>query len=238
MAIRWLRQGCVVGFGAVAAVSAAQTSGSQPNTYGTSSLVSYTMNAWAFQEQDTVPNLIVAPNGGRYAASGSVSAIAPVFLPSGAVIDHMELEACDGSVAFDVSARLNRCSTAGCNLLSLISTSGALGCARITGTPTSTVVVDNQTDVYIASFTIPASASNFTFNAYRIYYRLQVSPGPAVATFTDVPSSNPQYKFVEALVAAGITAGCGGGNYCPNSPITRGQMAVFLATALGLHFPN
>ena len=26
----------------------------------------------------------------------------------------------------------------------------------------------------------------------------------------------------------GITAGCGNGNYCPNNPVTRQQMAVFL----------
>jgi hypothetical protein len=26
--------------------------------------------------------------------------------------------------------------------------------------------------------------------------------------------------------------------YCPDQPVTRGQMAVFLAKALGLHFPN
>ena len=52
------------------------------------------------------------------------------------------------------------------------------------------------------------------------------------------PTTSPQFKFVEALFAAGITAGCGGGNYCPDNPVTRGQMAVFLASALGLHFPN
>jgi hypothetical protein len=37
-------------------------------------------------------------------------------------------------------------------------------------------------------------------------------------------------------VASGITAGCGGGNYCPDAPLTRGQMAVFLSKGLGLHF--
>jgi hypothetical protein len=36
-------------------------------------------------------------------------------------------------------------------------------------------------------------------------------------------------------VASGITAGCGGGNYCPDAP-TRRQMAIFLAKALGLHW--
>jgi glucose/arabinose dehydrogenase len=32
----------------------------------------------------------------------------------------------------------------------------------------------------------------------------------------------------------GITAGCGGGNYCPTAPVLRGQMASFLARALHL----
>ena len=29
----------------------------------------------------------------------------------------------------------------------------------------------------------------------------------------------------------GITAGCGGGNFCPAAPVTRAQMAVFLLKA-------
>jgi hypothetical protein len=71
----------------------------------------------------------------------------------------------------------------------------------------------------------------------RIAWNRQVSPAPAVASFADVPIGHPFHQFVEALVAAGITAGCGGGNYCVNNPITRGEMAVFLAAALGLHWP-
>jgi hypothetical protein len=77
------------------------------------------------------------------------------------------------------------------------------------------------------------------FRTVRYHYRLQVSPAPAVATFpNDVPTSHPYFRFVEALARSGITAGCGGNSYCPDAPITRGQMAVFLAVALGLHFPN
>ena len=64
-----------------------------------------------------------------------------------------------------------------------------------------------------------------------------VSPAPATATFGDVPTGSSCFRFVEALADAGITGGCGGGNYCPDDPLTRGQMAVFLAVALGLHWP-
>jgi hypothetical protein len=74
--------------------------------------------------------------------------------------------------------------------------------------------------------------------AVRVRYKLQVSPSPGIATFSDVPTNHPFFRWVEAISAAGITGGCGPGIYCPDDPITRGQMAVFLAVALGLHFPN
>jgi hypothetical protein len=50
-------------------------------------------------------------------------------------------------------------------------------------------------------------------------------------------TGRPQFQFIEALYAYGITAGCGSGNYCPDAPLTRGQMAVFLAKAPGLQWP-
>jgi hypothetical protein len=50
----------------------------------------------------------------------------------------------------------------------------------------------------------------------------------AVATFPDVPTSNPFFHYVETIFQLGITGGCSGGNYCPSSPVTRAQMAVFL----------
>ncbi len=34
--------------------------------------------------------------------------------------------------------------------------------------------------------------------------------------------------WINGLSSEGVTAGCGGGNYCPDSPLTRAQMAVFL----------
>ena len=69
-----------------------------------------------------------------------------------------------------------------------------------------------------------------------IGYTLQVSPAPATPTFSDVPLSDPGFQYIEALVASGVTAGCGNGKYCPDSQLTRRQMAVFLAKALGLNW--
>ncbi len=46
--------------------------------------------------------------------------------------------------------------------------------------------------------------------------------------FLDIPASNPFHDYIVKVARNGITAGCGGGNYCGQNPITRAQMAVFL----------
>ena len=47
---------------------------------------------------------------------------------------------------------------------------------------------------------------------------------------------NTHADTIDALAAAGVTAGCTTDplNYCPRKPVTRAQMATFLARALGL----
>ncbi|HEX4438845.1 MAG TPA: S-layer homology domain-containing protein [Thermoanaerobaculia bacterium] len=52
--------------------------------------------------------------------------------------------------------------------------------------------------------------------------------GGWISDFLDVPDTNIFYSYVTRLVANGVTAGCGGGNYCVTASITRAQMAVFL----------
>jgi hypothetical protein len=53
-------------------------------------------------------------------------------------------------------------------------------------------------------------------------------PACTTAPFPDVPCASPFAAGVQELVNRGITAGCGGGLYCPTDPVTREQMAVFL----------
>jgi hypothetical protein len=65
-----------------------------------------------------------------------------------------------------------------------------------------------------------------------------VSEPPDTPSFGDVSPFDPFYQYIEALARSGITGGCGGGNYCPDASLTRGQMAVFLSKALGLHWPQ
>src|SRR5690606_26206801 len=58
----------------------------------------------------------------------------------------------------------------------------------------------------------------------------------AEGTFSDDDRS-PHVNDIEALAAAGITRGCNppaNDRFCPDEPVTRGQMAAFLGRALGL----
>jgi hypothetical protein len=48
------------------------------------------------------------------------------------------------------------------------------------------------------------------------------------ADFLDVPQSNTWHTDVEKIFRAGITGGCWAGNFCPDGPVTRAQIAVFL----------
>ncbi|HNC09483.1 MAG TPA: S-layer homology domain-containing protein, partial [Anaerolineales bacterium] len=60
------------------------------------------------------------------------------------------------------------------------------------------------------------------------------SPPPATGTFSDVPTDYWAAAWIEQLAAEGITSGCGSGIYCPENPVTRAQMAVFLVKAFNL----
>ncbi len=56
------------------------------------------------------------------------------------------------------------------------------------------------------------------------------------ATFADI-RGNTHEGNIEAIAAEGITKGCNppsNDRFCPDEPVTRGQMAAFLVRALGL----
>ncbi len=53
--------------------------------------------------------------------------------------------------------------------------------------------------------------------------------------FSDVDSAAFYHDDVHWLKEIGITLGCGGTLFCPNDPVTRGQMAAFLHRASRVH---
>ncbi len=59
-------------------------------------------------------------------------------------------------------------------------------------------------------------------------------PPACAGIFPDVPCPSPFADWIEQLAAEQITGGCGGGSYCPSSPSTRGQMAVFIVKTFKL----
>ena len=91
--------------------------------------------------------------------------------------------------------------------------------------------------VYYLEADVP-SGQGLELGGVRVTWRRQVSPAPVGPTFGDVPASDGGFQFIEAMAASAITGGCGGGNYCPEAHVTRRQMAIFLAKALGLHWGN
>jgi len=56
-------------------------------------------------------------------------------------------------------------------------------------------------------------------------------PPACTGMFGDVPCPSTFANWIEAMANEGITGGCGGGNFCPQNPVRRDQMAVFLLKA-------
>jgi hypothetical protein len=183
-----------------------------------------------------------------YANPGSATPqryFAQLDLPGGALITGIECHVRD-NVANDVLVTLQRywhevppgtntpsgvivtqASSTGTTLYQQISTPNIAETVRYTE--------GNRRNLYYLSADI---ASDTGLRGCRVRWLRTVSPGPATATFSDVPTTDGRFKFVEALVASGLTSGCGGGLFCPDTAVTRGQLAVFLAGALGMHFPQ
>ncbi len=166
---------------------------------------------------------------------------ATLNIPAGAVIDEIILNnANDGVTPYVMGVALWLRDTGSATFLAGFSTSPhtiwtndgagpALGIVWYGDSYASTLILDVEV----------AASSNYQYFGYvTVYWRRTVSPAPATAHFTDVPTSHGFFKFVEALYAAGITIGYPDGRFGVNDPVTRGQMAVFLSVALGLYWPN
>jgi hypothetical protein len=168
-------------------------------------------------------------------SSGSDLLWAGVHLPQGAVIDGVDAFFNDNSATATGRVFLTRFfgSNSFEDVASATTPAGAPGFVTVSFDTSRTV--NNTTDIYVVYLDMPIDGA-LACKGVRVRYHLQVSPAPATATFGDVDTAHPFFRYVEALAASGITGGCGGGNFCPDAPLTRGQMAVFLSTALGLHF--
>lgn len=220
---------------------------SASNTFGTTETSFSVLISSMFSPIDSTTtyadSFFPASQLARYATGGTPSFTTSADLPSGALIVSLEMDACDSSASDQhVTMLLGFCNRLGMNCVAIGSLMQTVSDATV---PCKATVqdltalnhtVDNENQNYFVLAVTASLDSSTAFAAARIGYRLQVSPAPAKATFPDVPSSDFGFQFVEALVASGITGGCGGGLYCPDAPVTRRQMAIFIAKALGLQW--
>jgi len=207
--------------------------------FGTTNLTHVRVSPFEFQPQSAAEGGKAPGPGWTFYGTG-IPGIwgAGVHLPGGSLLKRIELDYCDTNTDdFHLELGLEECDNQWENCTgvaeTLISTSN--GCAFVSSSAVSQRI-DNYHHTYALAITFGSNDGTNTLGGVILSYQLDVSPAPGSPTFNDVPPSDPAYQYIEALVASGITAGCSGGNYCPDAPLTRRQMAVFLAKALGLQW--
>ena len=214
-----------------------------PNAFGTTSYTVTTISATAFSPDSNdvgfgVPAYFTSGSLGRFSQPDQqMDYFTALDLPAGAVIDYIGLNSTTDT-PFVLGVQLVR--------------RDKFGGLSVVGNLDSTVhgwdtdrnlgpigyLWNGRFDEALIMHVQQASSPNYQYFGWvEVWWKRSVSPAPGVATFNDVPTNHLFFQFIEALAASGITGGCGAGSYCPDNPVTRGQMAVFLAKALGLHWP-
>ncbi len=199
------------------------------------------VHAYEFQANTSTDLINDDGNGYRFFGAPAVPFMAaPVRLPSGALINGLSISYCSPSEGDIVVALYdNGTGGDGGGGGDLIAGPLVVGgeCAVATVLANYSYPTNFGHPLYlVVHFAGEATDGTIKFNNVGIRYKRQVSPAPAEATFADVPTNDFGFQYIEALASSGITGGCGGSDYCPDSLVTRRQMAIFLAKALGLHW--
>lgn len=173
-------------------------------------------NHWAFSFIETLAETGITGGcgGGNYCPGNAVTrAQMAVFLERGLRGGNFVPRGADGDRFLDVSS-----SSFAADFVEQLSRDGITsGCGSQNYCPDASI-----TRAQMAVFLLRAKHG-------RTY-----APPPAAGVFADVPTGYWAANWIEQLAAEGITAGCGGGNYCPDASVTRDQMAVFLVRTFGL----
>jgi len=173
--------------------------------------------AFSFIEKLAANGITAGCGGGSYCPEDSVTrAQMAVFLERGMNGSGFSPPAASGSVFLDVGTQ-----DFAANFIEQFFLDGiTAGCGNNNYCPEANVTRD-QMAVFLL----------------RAKYGSGFSPPSATGIFNDVPVEHWAAGWIEQLAAEGITAGCSGGNYCPEDTVTRAQMAVFLVRTFNLQGP-
>ena len=218
-----------------------------PDHYGTNDTNYHYISAEEFQSTVATGYLETANGFWRGNDALFLAVVAPLRLPSGALVDGYTIVFDDSDVDHDIGLALHRYwvgafgSTGTTQIGTTFWSSGSPG-VRSTWVdldPDHTISYFNTATLSTQSYIFRVALSNtpdVQFRGVIVHWKRQVRAAPATATFNDVPTGHWAFQFIEALADSGITAGCGGGSFCPDNTLTRAEMAVFLSKALGLHY--
>lgn len=214
-----------------------------PDAFGGSLYTISSVSDVAFSPfNSSVPYSVNGSDFFKYATVVPSSFGATVILPAGAIIGYIGLDSCD-QAGGNISAYVFRANADGSfdsvgNVASSAHGS-TTPCAMDYTPPMSYQNVQNYgSSLQLEAFQTGVTDGSVRFGSIEIWWYTTVSPAPVTPSFNDVPASDPFFQYIEALKASGITGGCGDGtNFCPDQPVLRKQMAVFLAKALGLAWP-
>ena len=198
------------------------------------------IHASEFRPQGTATTTSSFWNTGITYINGSASYYlhAPVSLPTGALIVGIGFDGYDVDASLDINWGLRWVTTAaddtsGDHGWYVFPWSGGYFWTIAPRSPGDLVEPDRY---LFALIDMNKTGQDMRVKGMRVYYKLQISPAPAVATFPDVSPSFWAFQEIEALAASGITTGFPDGTFRPTAAVTRAQMATFLARALGLHW--
>jgi len=222
------------------AVALLSLSGPLRAAWGTTNDTLVTLFAWDFQPLNSSMTTSNAAAGMRFFDVAGGELISGVPVPTGTLIESITINACNTNPTKAIDVHLYQYSDPAGSIaeLAYFPVPASSGCGSTSFSLPSPAVVDNNGSTYMLDISMQSGDETLAFRSVKVAYRRQVSPAPVLPTFGDVPATDFGFQFIEALAATGITGGCGGGNYCPDNPLTRRQAAILLARALGLNFPN
>ena len=179
-----------------------------------------------------------ATPGLRYITAGSPYMDAGVRLPSGARLTVVRMFYDDNHASSSLTLHIykNRLNVSPFTWTDLVTVSSPSGVDRWDSNAASLNETIQNAQYWYQARIVMTGGSATKFAGVRLYWNRQIRPGLA-HPFTDIGHLPQLWRdSIAALKASGITSGTTPTTYSPDANLTRGQMAVFLAKALGLYW--